>query len=230
MFVTSFAALASLVKVFKARCTKIIEQSVDANEYLLSVTEKPPTKTSSASTALLLNELEAGQQQEEPSLVQHFLEGFFEPPPFTPHLVLLNKFAWTLAGMISDVMMSTLLYVAMLLRLATFRGAIEDVALILISLYFVFDLQVKILETNPKIKMVYQRAVLDMTEKYESRARDIVAGIVKRIAAVMLMLVSLSGSLGLIFIVLVSWLDTADERMCVIGVDPFRGVPDCGGI
>jgi hypothetical protein len=59
------------------------------------------------------------------------------------------KLAWCASGVVSDMFMCFVLLLAMFLKIATFTGAIQDVALVLVAFWFVFDLQLKILETDP---------------------------------------------------------------------------------
>jgi len=282
MFVTSFAALASLVKVFKGKCAQIITETAQANCYLLAKDENPdnePKKpkgheedgmikrimnflpksplTESLLPTKVAPESEAGEspgestkdvavaaaeegkspgepiasteepeekKEEEPAL------GAGKKPHLDPTIIWLIKLAWCMAGLFSDIIMSTLLLFSMVIKVATFTGQIQDIALVMVSLYFVFNLQYQILDTDPNIKLEYMKAVKGLTVETEHNISKVVMHVKERVAAIMLIFVSFIGPIGLAIIVLAAWHDKQSPTGCIIGIDPFKGMADCGGI
>jgi len=292
MFVTSFAALASLVKVFKGKCAQIITESAQANSYLLSMDEpKKDPPAAAAVGSFLSNSLSSLIPVEVSSLKEKLLqqtkvapegstgestkdvavaaaeegkspvaaaeEGKSPGEPIAstgeeakeeeepeeealgapskqcwihPRVIWLNKLGWCIAGLFSDILMSTLLLFSMVLKVATFTGQIQDIALVMVSLYFVFNLQYQILDTDPNIKLMYMKAVKELTEETQHSLSKLIMHVKERVAAIMLIAVSFIGPIGLAIIVLAAWHDKKSPTGCIIGVDPFKGMADCGGI
>mmetsp|Transcript_11668 Transcript_11668/g.17517 ORF Transcript_11668/g.17517 Transcript_11668/m.17517 type:complete len:109 (+) Transcript_11668:1-327(+) len=108
--------------------------------------------------------------------------------------------------------MSILLFLAMFLKIATFTGAVDDVSLVAVSLYFIFELDGKVMDSDPKLRPSYRRAVLRQTieKPYKPTWLLVIAGMCKSFMEHLT-------PLGLGMIILISW----KSDSFTIGGDPF---------
>jgi len=129
-----------------------------------------------------------------------------------PKTITLNEYFWCLFSMTMNIVMSFLLFLAMFFKIATFTGQVQDVALVAVSLYFVFDLDGKVMDSDPKLRPKYRHAVLKQTVEKEYKPQWLL-----RVGAVSKGAMSMVTPIGLMMIVLISW--KSDDQ--VIGGDPF---------
>lgn len=129
-------------------------------------------------------------------------------------MVMVNEYVWCTFSMVMNISMSVMLQLVMFLKVATFTGTMESVAVVAISLYFVFDLDTKVMEIDPKLKPKYRRQVVAQTVE-----RDYKPMWLMKMAAVAIALVRATVPFGLLGIVLFSWRHR--ETGMVIGGDPF---------
>lgn len=209
IFFAKFIALSSLCNLFASRCGENIVTGAQANFYIL--THQYPTPSS-----------EAGQDDSQTGLLSVAASGkvpsareterAFAKSIMTPFLIMLNEYFWCIISMLLNFSMSLLLFFCMFLKIATYTGDAQHVAVVLVSLYFVFELDAKVMESDPKLRPSYRRMVLKQTEKrsYSPLWLNTIAGLAQTIIA------SLT-PIGLLMLILVSW-RSGDT---IIGGDPF---------
>jgi len=84
-------------------------------------------------------------------------------PIMDPRFVKINAGFWVSISMFMNITMTLLLQLVMILKVATYHEKIQDVALVCVSLYFIFDLDDKVMETTPGLKVRYGHAVQKLT-------------------------------------------------------------------
>jgi len=135
------------------------------------------------------------------------------PLPVLSHaMITANEYFWCCMSLTCNVLMSFLLFFAMFLKIATFTGQVSEVAVVAVSLYFVFDLDAKVMDSDPKLRPKYRHAVLKQTAENEYKPMWLMT-----IAAISKAMLGMLTPLGLVSIVLFSW---KSDHM-VIGGDPF---------
>jgi len=86
------------------------------------------------------------------------------PKPIMPPLFIkINARIWLSISMIMNITMTLILQGVMILKVATYHEKIQDIALVCVSLYFIFDLDHKVMETTPNLRVNYGHAVQKLT-------------------------------------------------------------------
>jgi len=114
------------------------------------------------------------------------------------------------ANMVSSLMLQTAMY----MTIATFKGSVNDAALATVALYFILDLDVKIMVANPQLRKLYRRHVIRSTVETEDEPRYI-----KHMAGGTRILAEMMGPLGLGAIILFAWQERTTGYK--IGTYPF---------
>jgi len=171
VFATMFAALGSLCNLFQGKCAESIEVGLGANFYIL--THKGP---------------DGAPTPEKGS------------PLWGPTLIKINEVFWCTFSMVMNISMSLMLELAMFLKIATYTGAIDKVAVVAVSLYFIFDLDDKVMESDPKLKPKYRRAVAKQTQERDEKPKWL-----KTLAYFMIGVSQLMTPIGLFSIILFAW-------------------------
>lgn len=209
IFFAKFIAMSSLCNLFASRCCQNIVSGGEANFYIL--THQSPTPSS-----------EAGQDDSQTGLLSEAASGkipsareaelAFAKSIMTPSLVTANEYFWCITSMLMNFAMSMLLFFCMFLKIATYTGDAQHVAVVLVSLYFVFELDGKVMDSDPKLRPSYRRMVLKQTEKrsYSPLWLNTAASLADTIIAWLT-------PVGLLSLILVSW-RSGDT---IIGGDPF---------
>lgn len=87
----------------------------------------------------------------------------------------MSKFYCTFS-LFMNVMSSLTLQCCMFVKVSTYSGDMGDAALCAIALYFVFDLDDKVMQANPGLRDRYRRAVISEIRESMRRQRDEEAG------------------------------------------------------
>jgi len=215
-FATMFGSLAALCHLFAARCSENIRRGAQANFYILTHAKAP--RSDIESTQLPLSSDNEGKRLLSPREIKrnpsHEHLGL-PVPTWGPRVLAFNEYLWCTFSMVMNISMSVLLQVVMFLKVATFTGTMESVAVVAVSLYFVFDLDSKVMESDSKLKPKYRRQVISQTVEREYKPMWFL-----RMASVSIALVRSSVPIGLLSIVLFSWRNRATGM--VIGGDPFK--------
>mmetsp|Transcript_13200 Transcript_13200/g.24387 ORF Transcript_13200/g.24387 Transcript_13200/m.24387 type:complete len:462 (+) Transcript_13200:85-1470(+) len=196
-FASMLAALGSLCNMFAGKCAKSIEDGAQANVYIL--THKNPNAGGGGGGG-------GGESGGYTSLL--------DKPPMGETSIYINEVLWCSVSMILNVGMSIMLELAMFLQVATFTGEVSDVAITAVSLYFIFDLDDKVMEADPKLRLRYRRAVAKQTEEKPSERHP---WLMPMLASVSAALVKLTVPFGLLGIVLFAW--SSKQTKFVIGGD-----------
>lgn len=123
-----------------------------------------------------------------------------------------------LVSIVASVGSALLLQLCMFMKVATFQGDIINIAVVTMSLYFVFDLDKKVMESDPKLIPMYTRFIGLLSEK-----EDFEPIWVKRIASIGVAFMQFLQPFGLAMIVLVSWKAVGGPNHgTIIGADPFQ--------
>jgi len=140
-----------------------------------------------------------------------------QPPGW---IINLNEKFWLIVGMVVNIIMSYGLVACMYIKVATFSGDMADIAIVTVALYFVSDLDKKVLEANPKMQKLYGKKVLEHTVVNDQKPVWI-----KKAIGVAVHGLELSIPVGIAFICLFAWkgLDGRGQDI-VIGGDPFSAV------
>jgi len=142
-----------------------------------------------------------------------------EKPRFSRWAIDLNEFIWCNVAMSLNVLMSVMLEFCMFLKVATYTGRIGNVAMTAVSLYFIFDLDDRIMEADPKLRQKYRRAVAAQTEP---KLKEHHPWMIPTIASLSAAFVNLTVPIGLVGIVLIAWKREKDGF--VIGGDGLTTV------
>lgn len=142
-----------------------------------------------------------------------------EKPRFSRWAIDFNEFIWCNVAMGLNVLMSVMLEFCMFLKVATYTGRIGNVAMTAVSLYFIFDLDDRVMEADPKLRQKYRRAVAAQTEP---KLKEHHPWMIPTIASLSAAFVNLTVPLGLIGIVLIAWKREKDGF--VIGGDGLTTV------
>merc|ERR1740121_1494568 len=94
-----------------------------------------------------------------------------------------------------------LLFLCMFTKVATYHRDMQDIALVAVSLYFVFDLDEQVFKSDPKLRRAYRRAVIQQTVP-NPHDRPM---LMMRMAAMAIGLVRFMMPIGLCCIVLLAW-------------------------
>ena len=99
-----------------------------------------------------------------------------------------------------------------------------NITAVAVSLYFVFDLDDKIMDSDPKLRPRYRSIVAKMTAE---QAPNCFSKAIKQASALTIYGLHCCTSLGLVLIVILSWKQQPEyvrkgEWPVVIGGDPFR--------
>mmetsp|Transcript_12211 Transcript_12211/g.27641 ORF Transcript_12211/g.27641 Transcript_12211/m.27641 type:complete len:453 (-) Transcript_12211:35-1393(-) len=195
-FASMLAALGSLCNMFAGKCAKSIEDGAQANVYIL--THRNPNAGAGGGGG--------GDSRGYTSLL--------EKPPMGETAIYINEVLWCSLSMLLNVGMSLMLEFAMFVQVATFTGEVSDVALTAVSLYFIFDLDDKVMESEPKLRLRYRRAVAKQTEEKPAERHPYLMPVIASISAA---LVKLTVPFGLLGIVLFAW--SSKQTKFVIGGD-----------
>jgi hypothetical protein len=202
IFLSMMAALLSLCNMFAARCSRHIMNGCGANFYIL--THRHPLKGGAYSKLNVEGDAPA-RDPVEPSLFER-----------SPNLARFNEYFWCCTSMVTNITMSIFLQLAMFLKVATFTGAIDHVAVVAVSLYFVFELDSKVLDGDPALRARYRRMVLKQTEEREYKPTWLCT-----LAMLADQFLQISVPFGLLAIVMCSWKN--QHSGYVIGGDGLRG-------
>lgn len=178
-FITMFAALGSLCSLFQGRCAKSMEDGLHANFYIL--THKGP----------------GGARSPAPGGGVAFKGA----SSFGPTAIRVNEMFWCVLSMLMNISMSLMLQLCMFLKIATFQGAVDQVAVVAVSLYFIDGLDDKVMRSDPKLRPRYRRAVAKQTEEREGPKPKWL----KTLAFAMIGVSSAAVPVGLLCIILLSW-------------------------
>jgi len=183
-FASMVAALGSLCNMFAGKCAKSISDGAEANVYIL--THSNPNAGSRGGGG--------GEARGGYALI--------DKPPMPPLLVEINEVFWCSLSMLLNITMSLMLEAAMFLQVATFTGEVSDVAITAVSLYFIFDLDDKVMEADPKLRLKYRRAVAKQTQEKPKEKHPWIMPVIASMSAAA---VKLTVPFGLIGIVLLAW-------------------------
>jgi len=216
-FATMVAALASLCNMFAGKCSKCIIDGASANYYIMSHKE-PAASADGAQTYQQIggSELSTGPSGEAPNAAEEAAGEAKEAAskalkPIIAFFVRINQDVWCTISLLVNIAMSFMLQIVMFIKVATFTGAVDGIAVVAVSLYFIFDLDDKVFDADPKLRQRYRRAVLKQTEETEGPKY------IMRMGQMSKCLLEASVPFGLLGIVLLSWKNT--ENGDVIGGD-----------
>merc|ERR1711957_179051 len=115
-------------------------------------------------------------------------------------IIELNEKLWVISALLVEILMSFGLVACLFVKVATFTGDMADIAIVTVSLYFVADLDQKVLEASPGLKKKYGKMVLKQTVRNESNPKWIY-----RLANFFIHILQMSVNLGIAFICLFAW-------------------------
>jgi len=215
-FATQFAALGSVCTLFANKCASVIEKDASAFYYLLSHDEPEGNAEVEAAPASGASKVDPLLAKSDPKAAAAAAAMSKLPKIEVPQWLLTrHEQFWGFLNMLISCVSAVLLMLAMFMKVATFTGDIMNIAVIAVSLYIVFDLDDKVMDSDPKLRPRYRRTVLKQTELLEKDPLWI-----KRMASFTVFWIKASIPLGLLMIVLVSWKSTSNGL--VIGGDPFQ--------
>mmetsp|Transcript_99739 Transcript_99739/g.257707 ORF Transcript_99739/g.257707 Transcript_99739/m.257707 type:complete len:492 (+) Transcript_99739:58-1533(+) len=163
-FAAMFASLGSLCHVFQGKCATHMKLDAAANHYIL-------VRYSDALAA----EDDAAALEGAPSQVREFADKTYaelgkeykiSKPELTPFQVRCNEVFWCWLSMFLTIIMSIMLQFCMFLTIGTYTGKAEKVALAVVALYFIFDLDEKVMESDTKLRLKYRRSVDKLKTEY----------------------------------------------------------------
>jgi len=185
-FASMFAALGSLCDVFRGKCAASIKDGCEANFYIL--THKEPEGSGDAQT-------------------QSSSGGYtslLSKPKLPPMAINANQYFWCCLSLAMNMTMSFMLFLTMFLKVATFVGKMQDIAIVAMSLYFIFDLDDKVMQSDPKLKKMYRRAVVKQTVECEYKPLWL-----NTMVGLQIGLMKLLTPVGLLLIILLAWKNRA---------------------
>jgi hypothetical protein len=206
-FMTMFVSVGSLCSLFASKCSENIRIGAEANFYILTHKEE---------SVVILTSEEDKSPREGGNESKPLLDGGGLPkiplPKIPESVITLNEYFWCCLSFACNVAMSFLLFFAMFLKIATYTGAISKVAIVAVALYFVFDLDGKVMDSDPKLRPKYRHAVLKQTVEKEHKPMWLL-----KLAATAKSVIGLLTPCGLAVIVLIAWKSDAE----IIGGDSF---------
>lgn len=137
-----------------------------------------------------------------------------DEPRFKPGAVQVNERLWCLLSMAVTISMSILLQICFFLKVSTFTGDMGDMAITAVTLYFIFDLDDRVLEASPSLRQMYRRAVV--RQNVWDRTAD--PGWLLQLAGVACFLISMMSPIYLCLIITLAWRSAAGVE---IGASPF---------
>jgi len=233
-FFTQFAALGNVCHLFGAKCAEVIEGDAQAVHFLFSHTE-PAAELLKDEIKAAQMDAESGGVVAEPVVAEPVVapkpkgkakakaKGKGKKAPIVDQKVIIpqwivewNEFFWCALNITLTCFSSVVLMVCMFLKVATFEGDIMNIAIVAVSLYFVFDLDDKVMESDLKLRPRYRRIVLKQTEPVPNPPRWI-----KSVCSHTIQLLEMAIPLGLLGIILISWKGDGPNGI-IIGGDPFK--------
>jgi len=239
-FLTMFASLSAICALFASKCIDNIRVGAKANFYILTH-EAPPGPTLTEMAAAAVADVSSAEAADVSSAENGATDSLLKKPGskkskkpeskkskcckpklptmpktfhFPPLMVTINEYFWCTFSMIMNISMSMLLQLVMFLKVATFSGTMQSVAVVTLSLYFVIALDTKVMESDPKLRPMYRAQVIAQTNKktYEPKW-------LKTIASTAMGLMQETVPLGLLAIILFAWKNR--KTGFSIGGDPF---------
>jgi hypothetical protein len=171
-FVAMFVALAELAIVFSARTSSHLIKGAKANNFILShynptrgnmssvpTPQKPATSTS---TPMADREPLVGEQQ-TPVLLGNVIGGLevtLQPDwALDDRLFRYQQFFWCSVSMTCTFLVCIMLPTAFLLKAATYTGNVESIAVELTALYFIYDLDSRVMESDPQTDLRFRYVI-----------------------------------------------------------------------
>jgi len=222
-FASMMAALASLCNMFAAKCTKCIMDGANANQYIMShkepegaqaaalLAQDPGYAAVPTSQAAADDPAAQATAAAEAAMNEAKQEMAEAGGKVIAYLVKINQDIWCTISLTVNIAMSCMLQLIMFLKVATFTGAIDGIAVVAVSLYFIFDLDDKVFDADPALRKKYRRAVLKQTMPTQGPKY------ILRMANMSKCVLEASVPFGLLAIVLFSW--RSAETGVVIGGD-----------
>lgn len=230
-FLTQFAALSNVCCLFAGTCAQTIEGDALACIHLVQHGEPPEEEDkkvaegednkvgaapSSSAVAPLLTDKPG--DVEAPSADALALKAMQIIPAPNATLLMIIEVLPCAVNMFVTCASSIMLMAAMFLKIATFQGDIMNISIIAVSLYFVFQLDDKVMASDPLLRPRYRRRVLMQTVK-----NDKTASWIKYMAHFTVFIMEHCLPFGLMGVVLISWRGGPDPaKPVVIGGDPFH--------
>lgn len=175
-FLASFAALGCLGTLFAARCSERIVIEARAILYILSHREPEGAVLTAR-----------------------------DPKSAMPCCaVFANEHFWCWLSMIVNISTALLLQVTIFLKIATYKDQIDHIVIATVSLYFVSDLDEKIMSSEIQLRSRYSRAVGKLTEQQSYQPRWMMC-----IAALTIAVMRFAVPVGLLGIFAASWRNRA---------------------
>lgn len=243
-FFLQFGALGNVVALFASKCAAVVAGDAVACHFILSHKEptatagkaapasgedsKEPTATAGKDSKVtpLLESAEKGQSKSSQGKIAQLEEKALKKIMPSQRLLDWNEYVWCLLNIFVTNVSAVMLMIAMYMKIATFSGDIINIALVTVSLYFVFDLDDKVMDSDPHLRGRFRGEVLKQTE---ATGKDTLW--IKRSSSLVIGLIKASVPLGLLMIIVISWRQVLDaggmalrpgEKFVIIGVDPFK--------
>eukprot|EP00929_Paragymnodinium_shiwhaense_P121291 TRINITY_DN93463_c0_g1_i1.p1 TRINITY_DN93463_c0_g1~~TRINITY_DN93463_c0_g1_i1.p1 ORF type:complete len:490 (-),score=62.13 TRINITY_DN93463_c0_g1_i1:170-1639(-) len=146
-FAATFLATAQLAAVFWSRTGSHFQNGAVANSYILS--HKPPHQ----GTGTFENQYEKLAQAPDSRDLPQSSEPAWALPPW---YYRLQMWFWCNLSMCLNAWMCIMLPLAFLLKASTFKGSTADLAINITALYFVFELDRQVFESDPSLQLRYR--------------------------------------------------------------------------
>eukprot|EP00929_Paragymnodinium_shiwhaense_P014919 TRINITY_DN122906_c0_g1_i1.p1 TRINITY_DN122906_c0_g1~~TRINITY_DN122906_c0_g1_i1.p1 ORF type:complete len:543 (-),score=41.67 TRINITY_DN122906_c0_g1_i1:403-2010(-) len=218
-FAVTFAALGELASIFFGKARSHFIKGAKANNFILShknpyrgATTYEEVETTSP-TALMTPRVDGRTPRD---LV---LMGSGRPDwALTDKLFRGQQYFWCILSMAINFMMSLLLPCVFLLRAATYQGDVAGIAVQITALYFVFDLDTKIMESDSSLQVRY-RYVIKRQKAMGLRPESEHPKTMTRVVGITQLVMDFSVKYLLLFSLGSAWQGGADGQ--VIGGNPF---------
>eukprot|EP00929_Paragymnodinium_shiwhaense_P074074 TRINITY_DN3788_c0_g1_i4.p1 TRINITY_DN3788_c0_g1~~TRINITY_DN3788_c0_g1_i4.p1 ORF type:complete len:528 (+),score=84.47 TRINITY_DN3788_c0_g1_i4:68-1651(+) len=213
-FLVMFVALGELASVFFGMAKKNFIKGAKANNFILS--HHNPYRGAKAYSEVEARSPKSPNVEASPS--ERRALTLVERPDWAlgDKLFRVQQYFWCILSMMINFSMSLLLPLVFLLRAATYTGDISSIAIELTSLYFVFDLDTKIMESDSGLEVRF-RYVIKRQKAMGLRPENEHPTLMRRIVGFTQLCLDFSIKYLLLFALATAW----EGQGQVIGGSPF---------
>lgn len=132
-----------------------------------------------------------------------------------------NERIWGVINLLVVCWVSVVLQLAIFMKVATFTGDIMNISLIATALYFVFDIDDKVMQSDPKLDRRFKRHIIKLTVMKDPNEWLFI----KKIGAFFIGIIDALTPFGLLMIITIGWKQVTEiapgQQAIIIGGDPL---------
>lgn len=208
-FLTVVIGLGMLYNLFASRCIEHLLSSVEATSYILARKH----------IGVLQSGLDRKDQRTKDEDIQGLVLLILEPS--IEFGARANALLWSCLSMGTSLYAAVLLQATLLLRIATFTGSVEHVILVAVTLYFVLDVDRRMLDSDPRLRRSYHKHISSLELEGEDAQEARHPSCIVRLVAFLALVLRCVMPLALLAAALTAWRQRGSGQ--VVGGSPLCG-------